>query len=262
MQSAAMSSIDWNNTIAAIWRSRKEVLHPVRHLDPVQLDQLLAVDTQKQQLIDNTTRFLHHQPANNALLWGAKGTGKSSLIKALLNRYASHGLRIIEIDKEDLIYLPEIVDGVRDLPFRFIVYCDDLSFDTEERIYKHLKSVLEGSIEQPPENILLYATSNRRHLMPEFMQDNLQTQLVNGEIHYSDTVEEKTSLADRFGLWISFYPITTEQYLDIVDFYCQDYQGDREHLHALAKRFALARGSKSGRTARQFFLTNQAKSTK
>ena len=249
-----MSSIDWDTTTAAIWRSRKEILHAVRHLDPVQLDSLLAIDSQKQQLIDNTARFLQHQPANNALLWGAKGTGKSSLIKALLNHFAPQGLRIIEIDKDDLIYLPEIVDGVRDLPFRFVVYCDDLSFDNEERMYKHLKSVLEGSIEKPPENVLLYATSNRRHLMPEFMQDNLQTQLINGEIHYSDTVEEKTSLSDRFGLWISFYPITTEQYLNIVDYYFKDYAGDRQHLHALAKRFALARGSKSGRTARQFFL--------
>ena len=248
-----MSIIDWNNIYAAIWRSRKEILHPIRHLDPIELEELLVIDTQKQQLIDNTLRFLNHEPANNALLWGAKGTGKSSLIKALLNRYGPQGLRIIEVDKEDLVYLPEIVDGIRELPFRFVVYCDDLSFDKEERIYKHLKSVLEGSMEQPPENILLYATSNRRHLMPEFMQDNLQTQLVNGEIHYSDTVEEKTSLADRFGLWISFFPVNTQQFLQIVDFYFKDFDGDREQLHAKAKQFALARGCKSGRTAKQFF---------
>ena len=248
-----MSVTDWNHTFAAIWRSRKEILHPVRHLDPVQLEDLLAIDLQKQQLIENTEHFLARKPANNALLWGSKGTGKSSLIKALLNRYAPRGLRIIEVDKEDLVYLPEIVDGIRDLPFRFIVYCDDLSFDNDERIYKHLKSVLEGSIEQPPENILIYATSNRRHLMPEFMQDNLQTQHIHGEIHYSDTVEEKTSLADRFGLWISFYPLNLQQYLAIVDFYFKQYQGDRQQLHAMAKQFALARGSRSGRTAKQFF---------
>ena len=250
-----MSVTDWHNTFAAIWRSRKEMLHPVRHLDPIQLHQLLAIDTQKKQLIDNTLHFLSRCPANNVLLWGSKGTGKSSLVKALLNHFAPQGLRIIEIDKEDLVYLPEIVDGVRDAPFRFIVFCDDLSFDNEERTYKHLKSVLEGSIEQPPENILLYATSNRRHLMPEFMQDNLQTQLINGEIHYSDTVEEKTSLADRFGLWIGFYPLNTEQYLQIVDSYFPQHSGNREQLHAEAKKFALARGSKSGRTARQFFQT-------
>ncbi|WP_455210908.1 ATP-binding protein [Kaarinaea lacus] len=250
-----MTTIDWTNTYAAIWRARKEILHPIYHLDPIQLEELLVIDSQKQQLVDNTLQFLNHEPANNVLLWGAKGTGKSSLIKALLNRYAPDGLRLIEVDKDDLVYLPEIVDGVRDLRYRFIVYCDDLSFDKDERTYKHLKSVLEGSIEQPPKNILVYATSNRRHLMPEFMQDNLQTQLVNGEIHYSDTVEEKTSLSDRFGIWISFYPIDTQQYLDIVDFYFKDYQGDRERLHAKAKQFALARGTKSGRTAKQFFQT-------
>ena len=252
-----MSTIDWNNTYAAIWRSRKEILHPINHLDPIQLEELLVIDEQKQLIMDNTLRFLNHQPANNVLLWGAKGTGKSSLVKAVLNCYAQQGLRIIEVDKEDLVYLPEIVDGIRDLSFRFIVYCDDLSFDNEERIYKHLKSVLEGSIEQAPENILVYATSNRRHLLPEFMQDNLQTQLVNGEIHYSDTVEEKTSLADRFGIWISFYPINMQQYLQIVDYYFRDYTGDRERLHVEAKQFALARGSKSGRTAKQFFLSYQ-----
>ena len=248
-----MSTIDWNTVYAAIWRSRKEILHPITHLDPIQLQDLLAIDRQKQQLIENTERFLQHKPANNALLWGAKGTGKSSLVKAILNNYKSDGLRIIEVDKDDLIYLSEIVDGVRDSCFRFIVYCDDLSFAGDERIYKHLKSVLEGSIEQPPENILLYATSNRRHLMPEFMKDNLQTQLNNDELHYSDTVEEKTSLADRFGLWISFYPTDLQQYLEIVDFYFREYQGDRTSLHAAAKQFALARGSRSGRTAKQFF---------
>jgi predicted AAA+ superfamily ATPase len=248
-----MSTIEWSTVYAAVWRSRRETLHPIAHIDSIQLEDLLAIDSQKQQLTDNTVRFLSHRPANNALLWGSKGTGKSSLVKAILNRYKKEGLRIIEVDKDDLVYLPEIVDGIRELPYRFIVYCDDLSFDNDERLYKHLKSVLEGSIEQPPENILLYATSNRRHLMPEFMQDNLQTELINGEIHYSDTVEEKTSLADRFGLWISFYPINMQQYLELVDFYFRDYSGDRAQLHAAAKRFALSRGSKSGRTAKQFF---------
>ena len=251
-----MTEINWNTTFAAIWRSRKELLHPIKFVDPVRLHDLLGVDLQKQQLIDNTLRFLNKKPANNVLLWGSKGTGKSSLIKALLNEYFQQGLRIIEVDKQDLVYLPEIVDGIREHPQRFVVYCDDLSFDNDEHGYKHLKSVLEGSIEQPPDNVLLYATSNRRSLMPEFMQDNLQTKLINDEIHYSDTVEEKTSLADRFGLWLSFYPNNTEQYLEIVDYYFKNYMGDRDELHISAKQFSLSRGSKSGRTARQFFLSH------
>jgi predicted AAA+ superfamily ATPase len=250
-----MISVNWHTTVAAIWRPRRQRLHAVQHVDPIELTDLIGIDQQKQKLLDNTRRFLQGKPANNALLWGAKGTGKSSLIKAVLNAHHQQGLRLIEVDKDDLINLPEIVDDVRELPQRFIVFCDDLSFDDQERTYKHLKSVLEGSIELPPENVLLYATSNRRHLMPEFMQDNLDTHLINDELHYSDTVEEKTSLADRFGLWISFYPINTREYLDIVDAYFPDYQGEREQLHAAAKQFALARGSKSGRTAKQFFLS-------
>ena len=145
-----MSTIEWNNIYAAVWRSRKEILHPITHIDPVQLEELLAIESQKQQLVDNTVRFLDHKPANNALLWGAKGTGKSSLIKAIVNQFKHEGLRIIEVDKDDLVFLPEIVDGIRDLPYRFVVYCDDLSFGSDDRIYKHLKSVLEGSIERTP----------------------------------------------------------------------------------------------------------------
>ncbi len=207
----------------------------------------------KNQLIDNTERFIAHQPANNALLWGTRGTGKSSLIKALLNTYSSQGLRLIEIDKADLVNLPEIVDDIRDLPQRFIIYCDDLSFEQHETTYKTLKRVLEGSIEQPPENILLYATSNRRHLMPEYKQDNLDTRLVDGEIHYAEAIEEKMALSDRFGLWLSFYPNNMVQYLQIVDSYFPDVSGDRKQLHNAAKLFAMTRASKSGRTAQQFF---------
>lgn len=247
--------IDWHLTYAAIWRQRKEYLRPVRQFDPIQLDELLGIDVQKERLVRNTERFLSGKPANNALLWGARGTGKSSLIKALLNAYLSQGLRMIEVDKQDLVYLPEIVDDIRELPQRFIVYCDDLSFETGDSRYKSLKSVLEGSIELPPENVLIYATSNRRHLLPEQMRDNLDTRLVDGEVHYSDTVEEKTSLSDRFGLSLAFYPQTALTYLDIVDGYFPDASIKRESLHKTALDFAHQRASKSGRTAKQFYNT-------
>jgi predicted AAA+ superfamily ATPase len=246
-------TIDWNTTLAAIWRQRKEYLRPVSNIDPIRLQDLLGIEQQKQQLVRNTLRFLAGQPANNALLWGARGTGKSSLIKALLNEYQDCGLRMVEVDKEDLVYLPEIVDEIRDLTHRFVIFCDDLSFDTGESRYKALKSVLEGSIEQPPANVLLYATSNRRHLLPEYMQDNLASRLVEGEIHHSEAVEEKISLSDRFGLWLSFYPINNDDYLKIVDSYFTAYPGDRDALHAAALEFASLRASKSGRTARQFY---------
>ena len=238
--------IDWNTTYAAIWRQRKEYLRPVKQIDPIRLQQLLGIDIQKQQLCANTLRFLSGQPANNALLWGARGTGKSSIIKALLNEYKDRGLRLIEVDKKDLIYLPEIVDDIRDLPKRFIIYCDDLSFDTGDTLYKPLKSVLEGSIELPPENVLFYATSNRRHLLPERMSDNLDTQLIDNEVHYSDTVEEKISLSDRFGLRLAFYPQHTQTYLDIIDSYFVDYAGDRADL-------SHQNASKNCRTAKQFY---------
>lgn len=244
---------DWSTTTAAIWRQRKESLRSVKCLDPVRLDELLGIEQQKKLLIENTERFLDGQPANNALLWGARGTGKSSLVKAVFNAYVDQGLRLIEVDKEDLISLPEIVDDIRDLPQKFIIFCDDLSFSEEERSYKHLKSVLEGSIEIPPANVKIYATSNRRHLLPEKMQDNLGTKVVDGEIHYTDTVEEQISLSDRFGLWLAFYPGNMEQYYRIVDSLFVDYSGDRQELHEAARLFALSRATHSGRTARQFY---------
>ncbi|WP_127475661.1 ATP-binding protein [Sulfurivermis fontis] len=246
--------IDWQRTWAALWRHHRQALRAARHLDPIRLEQLLGIERQKQALVHNTERFLAGLPANNALLWGARGTGKSSLIKALLNAYAPRGLRLIEVDKDDLLYLPEIVDDIRELPQRFIVFCDDLSFEAGERSYKALKSVLEGSIELPPDNVLVYATSNRRHLMPESMQDNLASGLVEGELHYADAIEEKISLSDRFGLWLSFYPATQDEYLAMVDSYFTDYRGDRSELHHAALQFAQSKGgTRSGRTARQFF---------
>lgn len=246
-------TIDWSVTKAAVWRQRKEYLRPVSHVDPITLDELLGIDGQKQQLIQNTERFLAGKSANNALLWGSRGTGKSSLIKALLNAYKNMNLRLIEVDRQDLVYLPEIVDDIRELPQRFIIYCDDLSFEANDSQYKSLKSVLEGSVELPPDNVRVYATSNRRHLMPEQMRDNLDTRLVDGEVHYSDTVEEKISLSDRFGLRLAFYPQNSAAYLAIVDRLFSDFSNDQEKLHKAALDFAHQHASKSGRTARQFF---------
>ena len=246
--------IDWDNTYAAIWRQGRGYLRPVKQLDTIRLDQLLGIDSQKQQLIANTERFLTGLTANNALLWGARGTGKSSLIKALLNAYKQQGLRVIEVDKQDLISLPEIVDDIREQERqRFIIYCDDLSFEAGDSLYKPLKSVLEGSIETPPENVLFYATSNRRHLLPEQMQENLDTKLIGIEVHYADAIEEKISLSDRFGLRLAFYPQQTATYLQIIDAYFSDYQGDRELLHKAALDFAHQNAAKNGRSAKQFY---------
>lgn len=245
-------SLDWDSTSAAIWRSRRDYLRPVRHIDPVQLRQLVGIDSQKERVVANTLRFLQGKPANNAILWGARGTGKSSLIKGILNEYKGRGLRLIQVDKEDLVDLPEIVDCIRDSRYRFIVYCDDISFEAAESGYKALKSAIEGSIEQPPENVLIYATSNRRHLLPEYMHENREAWLVDGEIHHGDAMEEKISLSERFGLWIGFYQMDIEQYLAVVDSYFPEH-ADRAQLHAAAVEFARLRGSHSGRTAKQFF---------
>jgi predicted AAA+ superfamily ATPase len=246
-------TIDWSTTRAAVWRPLQGRLRAVEAIDPVTLDRLVGIDRQKQELIGNTERFLAGNPANNALLWGARGTGKSSLVKGILNAYSHAGLRLIEAHKTDLHSLPDIVDGVRDLPQKFILYCDDFSFEVNDDSWIGLKTVLDGSIERPPENVLLYATANRRHLLPESMQDNLDSKLVDGELHYADAVEEKLSLADRFGLWLSFYPPDQEGFLRIVDSYFPAYIGDRAKLHAAAQHFASSRASHSGRTARQFF---------
>ena len=203
-------TIDWDKVHAAVWRPHKQQLTAVNHLDSVTLDSLIGIDRQRSELIKNTERLLANKPANHALLWGARGTGKSSLIKAVLNEYKSHGLRLIEVFKNDLSHLPEIVDGLRNLPQKFIIYSDDFSFEVNDNSYIGLKTLLEGSIEQPPDNVKLYTTSNRRHLVPEYMQDNLDSRVVDGELHYADAIEEKISLSDRFGLWLSFY-----QHLDL-----------------------------------------------
>ncbi|MES9943550.1 MAG: ATP-binding protein [Candidatus Thiodiazotropha sp.] len=247
-------TIDWNTTFAAIWRPRKGYLRAVEHIDQVGLDRLIGIDDQKLQLMQNTQRFLAGQGANNTLLWGSKGSGKSSLVKAVFDHFREQGLRLIQIDRTDLIELPEIVDSIRGTSHRFIVYCDDLTFDIGEASYRALKSVLDGSIEAPPENVLIYATSNRRHLLPEYMSENQEARMVGDDLHLGDTTEEKLALSDRFGLWLSFYPVNWQGYLNIVDSYFPDYKGDREALHAAAKQFAMSRGgTKSGRAALQFF---------
>lgn len=245
--------IDWDNINAALWRHHKAILQPVQHVDPVRLQDLIGITDQASALSRNTERFLQQLPANNALLWGARGTGKSSLIKAILNEYKDRGLRLIQIFKHDLHDLFDMVSEIRDLPYRFIIYCDDFSFEMNDDSYVALKTVLEGSIEQAPDNVLIYATSNRRHLLPETMQDNLASKMVGEELHYADAIEEKISLSDRFGLWLSFYQPNQDAYLNIIDSYFKDYAGNRKELHREAIRFAQTRASRSGRTAKQFY---------
>lgn len=246
-------SVDWNFCHAAIWRHQNATLRAVTDIDPVSLTDLVGISGQANALARNTERFINGLPANNALLWGARGTGKSSLIKAILNEYKDQHLRLIQVFKHDLHDLFDMVSEIRNLPFRFIIYCDDFSFEMNDTSYVALKTVLEGSIEAAAENVLLYATSNRRHLLPETMQDNLASNMIGDELHYADAIEEKISLSDRFGLWLSFYQPNQEEYLRIVDSYFRDYTGDRDTLHREAIRFAQTRASRSGRTAKQFY---------
>ena len=248
-----MNTLDWNQHKAAVWRPNQTLLKPIEQLDPINLDQLVGLDRQKRSLLSNTGRFIKGNTCNNALLWGSRGTGKSSLIKAVFNHFSENGLRIIEVFKNDLHFMHDIVDLIRDQPFYFIIYCDDFSFDHKDHSYNSLKTVLEGSIEAAPSNVVIYATSNRRHLVPQTMQENLNSKVVDGELHLADSIEEKIALSDRFGLWLSFYPINQQQYLEIVDVYFPNYEGDRAELHKKAILFASQRGSRSGRTAKQFF---------
>ncbi|WP_339804415.1 ATP-binding protein [uncultured Marinobacter sp.] len=245
-------NIDWTRVSAGIWRRHRQGLRAIRRLDPIAWDELKGIGRQKQALAHNTERFLAGKPSNNALLWGSRGTGKSSLIKALLNHYGEQGLRMIEVDKDDLVNLPEIVDNISELPYRFVIFCDDLSFEPGESAYKALKSVLEGSLELPPENVRVYATSNRRHLMPEYMSDNLKSEMRGDELHPGEAIEEQVSLADRFGLQLSFYPFPQDTYLEAIDALFPQV-ANREVLHRLAIRFATSRGVRSGRTAQQFY---------
>jgi predicted AAA+ superfamily ATPase len=249
---------DWGASVAFRYRRRGNagVLEPVRHVATIRLADLKEVEPQKERLMRNTEQFVAGHGANNVLLTGARGTGKSSLIKACLNEFAVQGLRLIEVDKADLVDLPDIVDLVAERPERFIVFCDDLSFDEGEAGYKALKSMLDGSVAQASDNLLIYATSNRRHLLPEYMKENLSYQHTeDGEVHPGEVVEEKISLSERFGLWVSFYPFTQNEYLAIVAQWLRSY-GVVEDAIAAARQeslvWALERGSRSGRVAHQF----------
>lgn len=248
---------DWKASIAFRWRKKngKGHIEPVRHVHRIALRDLQGIDTQKELVERNTRQFVEGHPANNVLLTGARGTGKSSLIKALLNKYASRGLRLIEVEKLDLVDLPDIVDRIGERPERFLLYCDDLSFEAGEAGYKALKVVLDGSIAAATDNCIIYATSNRRHLMPEFMQENLDYKHVGEEIHPSETSEEKVSLSERFGLWVSFYPFDQDDYLRIVAVWLEHFKapGARsEATQRAALQWSLQRGSRSGRVAWQF----------
>ena len=250
---------DWNASIA--WRYRRRgsghaTLEPVRHIAPMALEALREIDLQKEKIERNTRQFVEGKPANNVLLTGARGTGKSSLIRACLHAFAPQGLRLIEVDKDDLTDLPDIVDVVSDRPEKFIVFCDDLSFDEGEPGYKALKSILDGSVAAATPNVLVYATSNRRHLLPEYMKDNLSyTHTDDGEVHPGEVIEEKISLSERFGLWVSFYPFSQPEYLAIVGEWMASFGTSGTAIEAArpeALVWALERGSRSGRVAYQF----------
>lgn len=252
----APTETDWG---AIAWRWRKNAQHgkleAIRQPHQLRLEDLRCIDQQRDEIDRNTRQFLANRNANNVLLSGSRGTGKSSLIKALLNAYQDQGLRLIEVDKDDLIDLPRIIKQVEGRPERFILYCDDLSFEASESSYKALKAALDGSLSAPPDNLLIYATSNRRHLLPEYQRDNQDAHMIDGEIHQGEGVEEKISLSDRFGIWLSFYPFTQEQYLEVVRHWLGQL-GITDHDEATteqaALQWALKRGSRSGRTAWQF----------
>ncbi|HEU0265178.1 MAG TPA: ATP-binding protein [Geobacterales bacterium] len=253
--------IDWVSCHAANWRRHALAgyLEPVPEIERIHLDDLLGIDSQKRLVEENTRQFLAGYPANNMLLWGTRGTGKSSLVRALLHAYADKGLRVIQVDKDDLSSLPDIVDQIKGLPFRFIIFADDASFEVGESSYKMLKSALDGSVYAPPKNALIYVTSNRRHLIPEYEADNRGAMLVNNEIHHGEAVEEKISLSGRFGIWVAFHPFTQDHYLVVVRQWLQKLATesgvtiawDRE-IEEQAIGWSHVRGDRSGRIAFQF----------
>ncbi len=254
-----LSAPDWQASVAYRYRKRSSgfgSLEPVKHLGTLRLTDLKEIEDQKDKIKRNTEQFVKGVPANNVLLTGSRGTGKSSLIKACLNEYAAQGLRLIEVDKSDLVDLPDIVDLVFGLPEKFIIFCDDLSFEEGESSYKALKSILDGSIAAATPNVLIYATSNRRHLLPEYMTENLTyTHTADGEVHPGEVVEEKISLSERFGLWVSFYPFSQDEYLTIVAQWLTSFGVTAEAIKAAQPAslvWALERGSRSGRVAFQF----------
>ena len=255
----ALQAPDWTASVAYRYRKRSSghgTLEPVRHVAQLGLQDLKEIDQQKEKIQRNTEQFVNGLPANNVLLTGARGTGKSSLIKACLNTYAPRGLRLIEVDKDDLVDLPDIIEVVATRPEKFIVYCDDLSFEDSEPGYKALKSILDGSVAASTANVLIYATSNRRHLLPEYMKENLTyTHTEDGEVHPGEGVEEKISLSERFGLWVSFYPFSQDEYLAITAQWLSSFGVSATSIDAAkpeALVWALERGSRSGRVAYQF----------
>ena len=258
---AAPRDPDFRHGYAYRWRKRPgagnvKYLQPVNHASSIRLDDLQHIGPQKDQIEQNTRQFVAKRPSNNVLLTGARGTGKSSLIKACLNQFAQQGLRLIEVDKADLADLPDIVDLVAGRPERFVIFCDDLSFEEGEAGYKALKVALDGSIAAQSDNVLIYATSNRRHLMPEKFSDNDgYKHVADDDLHPAETVEEKISLSERFGLWLSFYPFRQDDYLDIVGHWLQSFGCTPQQIASArgdALRWALGRGSRSGRVAWQF----------
>lgn len=257
----AIGEIDWPKVRAANWRchSFSGCLEPIRAIAQTTLDDLLGIERQKKILMENTLQFIKGYPANNVLLWGSRGTGKSSLVRALLNCYAEQGLRIIQVDKNDLHHLSDIFTQISDQPYRFIILCDDLSFEPGDPGYKVLKSVLDGSVYASPENVLIYVTSNRRHLLPEYFQDNLGSKMVEGEIHHGESVEEKISLSDRFGLWVSFRILKQERYLEVVQStiarICREQELEPlwgDDVVQAAIKWSHEKSKRCGRTALQF----------
>jgi len=253
--------IDWGTCYAANWRrhSFAGTLEPIHAVSATTLDELLGIDEQKRLVENNTRQFIAGLPANNVLLWGTRGTGKSSLVRAILNAYAVRGLRVIQVDKNDLVHLPDIFAAIGAQPYRFILLCDDLSFEPGELGYKMLKSALDGSVYAAPENVLIYVTSNRRHLLPEYPTDNLGAKMVNNEIHHGEGIEEKISLSDRFGLWVPFHAFSQEHYLRVAR-QCIESLGRRqgvvipwtEELSIEAVAWSHDKSKRCGRTALQF----------
>lgn len=253
----ARPEVHWDVTIAFRWQRSTNggYLEPVQRPHRIRLANLHNIEQKIAQIDRNTRQFLAGLPANNALLWGSRGTGKSSLVKALLNEYAEQGLRMIQVESHDLIDLPQIMEPIQERTEKFILFCDDLSFEAGDPSYKALKAALDGSLAAAPDNLLIYATSNRRHLLPEYMSENEAARNVGGEIHHGEAVEEKISLSERFGLWLSFHPFNQEDYLAICFGWLAELGvtvPEPEAIRQAALRFALARGSRSGRVARQF----------
>jgi len=257
----AVEPIDWEKTIAANWRrhSFAGYLEQIEHVETTRLEDLVGIDKQKSILEKNTRQFLRGYPSNNVLLWGSRGTGKSSVVRALLNEYARDGLRIIQVDRNDMDFLPDIFAQIGKQPYRYIILCDDLSFEPDDPGYKILKSVLDGSVYASPKNVLIYVTSNRRHLLPEFHTDNLGAKMVNNEIHHGEAIEEKISLSDRFGLWVSFYVFKQDLYLEIVKKtiarLCEENGVEAQwskELETAAIKWSHNKSKRCGRTALQF----------